>query len=110
MSGAFTPGPWGLCESTDARNKGYIRPLGHEQIREDGSRPAVTRICTTGYRWAEWRANACLISAAPDGHALLIEMAAVLKAGGDFQRGPKGRHHNLLARLDAYFIKAEGRS
>jgi hypothetical protein len=97
MSGAFTPGPWDLVAE-----KGFAKPSWVIEARPPAEQ-SIALIMST-------EANARLISATPDGHTLLIEMAAVLKAGGDFQRGPKGRHHDLLARLDAYFAKAEGRS
>lgn len=53
-------------------------------------------------------ANARLIAAAPTGHDLLVEIAEALRAGADFQLGPKGRHAGLKARLDAYFKAVEG--
>lgn len=52
--------------------------------------------------------NAHLAAAAPDGHALLLEIAEVFRTGGDFQLGPKGRHADLMPRLSAYFAKARG--
>ena len=48
---------------------------------------------------------ATLTTAAPDAHALLTEIVAILCSGADFQLGPKGRHAALLAQLDAYFAQ-----
>lgn len=99
----FTPKPWTV---EDGRIYG-IEPSSGEEVLicdmspdvSDNMRPALTELD---------EANAYLISAAPDAHALLIEMATVINKGGDFQLGPKGKHHDLKARLVAYFAKASG--
>jgi hypothetical protein len=64
-------------------------------------RAAICHQCVTAANEARER----LIAAAPGGHALLVEVAEVISAGRDFQLGPKGKHHDLKARLAAYFAK-----
>lgn len=63
---SHTPGPWHLSDSADMRGRGYIRPSSPEAMREDGSRPAVARVSTTGIGYSTFVANAQLIAAAPD--------------------------------------------
>jgi hypothetical protein len=63
----YTPGPWGLCDSSDARSKGYIRQCGQNNVtRSDGMRPAICRITKDGWSSDVARANTRLIEAAPD--------------------------------------------
>jgi hypothetical protein len=63
----YTLGPWGLCDSADARGKGYIRQIGPNSIRRtDGGRPAICRMSSTGLTAEMARANTRLIEAAPD--------------------------------------------
>jgi hypothetical protein len=95
---AHTPGPWMLCESADARNRGYIRP--------DPLSPAICKITETG-RAREWRANARLIAAAP-------EMFEALKADAShvhsvFECGEDRAACPVVAFKRAAIAKAEGK-
>jgi hypothetical protein len=89
---------------------GFVFETRHRRIRFV-DRPDVAEISQGGLEPADPQGEALgrLFAAAPEGHGLLTEIATVLRSGGDFQLGPKGRHARLLARLDRYFAKAEGR-
>jgi hypothetical protein len=61
-----TRGPWGLCDSSDARSKGYIRSCAQARPGDPSGRPAICRITPTGHSADTTRANTRLIEAAPD--------------------------------------------
>ncbi len=61
-----TRGPWGLCDSSDARSKGYVRSCAQAQPGDPINRPAVCRVTPTGHSADTYRANVRLIEAAPD--------------------------------------------
>lgn len=65
-----TPGPWAVCVSGDNRSKGYIRSIASAGIpgatAEDGTRPAIARVCETGHSADVRRANERLLVAGPE--------------------------------------------
>lgn len=99
----YTPGPWMLIESTDARNRGYIRPGPLEA--------AICKVTETGRR-KEYHANARLIAAAPE----LLEAARKIRGTADFLSAAMSSKNAKLAEawaevsriLSGPIAKAEG--
>jgi hypothetical protein len=100
------PGPWRYCPEGDGRSRGYIRQMSPHYTGLGVALARVVGFSESGPSACD--ANGRLMAAAPDGHALLEEVAEVLRRGGDFQLGHKGKHRDLLERLDAYFARARG--
>ena len=97
----WTPGPW-LVEP-DADGSGTH---GYWQVSDKQDAVACNSGCFAGYkRPEELKANACLISASPDGFAFALSVESAI-VDADLADSPVWGH--ILTECRAYMRKARG--